>query len=156
MKQILITIIFAIVLITSTKAQTFQELLNDYNNYCNELVKDTIIQYGEVLGSYIPVVDDNGDICKYIFRGYDTTWAEPKCKEYKINDYSWGNLTTATSIDDGLIKFNQPILSSWITPQENIIKQVNRKHVCLIKREKPTGEDFFRWVIKYFSDGRKK
>ena len=124
--------------------QNMKEMYNQYIEYCNEIVTDTITESGHLsVTKEVPVYGTCGDIVSYkeVLTG-DTTWDGYKCKEYK-GEYSgyWNGYFSYTS--DSL--YVQPYRGG-----NKLIKActIFRKHVCHIKQEKPSSEGFYEWMFK--------
>lgn len=118
-----------------TLEDSFLSLYQDYEAYCMELVPDTISITGTVAKKAVPVEED-GKIVSYVMVSCgDTVWSEPNCKKYLKDDEPWwGNhliadtmffLRTTAKCDD-----------------------VSKKHVCFVKRERPSWEGFIQWLKK--------
>jgi len=115
--------------ITPSAKPIFKELLLEYEAYCNELVPDTITEYGEVN----PI------------RGgkLDTIWKGYKCREFKH-----GNR----------LSFPDCFSGGWqiVDGMGNVLQEsqgpvyVGRLHICAVKRREvePWGEHFWNWLKK--------
>ena len=113
--------------ITPSAKPIFKELLLEYEAYCNELVPDTITEFGEVN----PI------------RGgkLDTIWKGYKCREFKH-----GNR----------LSFQDCFSGGWqiVDCMGNVLEEsqgpvyVGRLHICAVKRRElePWGEHFWNWL----------
>lgn len=119
------------------------DLKDQYIKYCDELVTDTIIESGHLVkGKEVPVYGSCGEIIAYKQISSDTAWDGYECEKYK-------------SEEQGAITFSNrywAIDSISVPPGiwNHSVKTctVPRKHVCHIKREKPTAEGFYQWLWK--------
>lgn len=110
----------------SAGAQTLQELIVEYEAYCNQTVLDTIQQDGLI--SYEAT------------NGKDTVWLKPNCSKYKQADDRWDCITA-----DGLILHRGGF---DLFAEEDETERVHRPHVCRCKRRRivPFSEHFWNWV----------
>ena len=155
MKKILILLIsiWSIIPITM-KAQenkvTFNSLriaYEQYIQYCNTDITDTIIQDGTVNVVDIPIYR-KGIIVGYKETVRDTTWSLIKCQKYK-NDYSdetYSRYGYVFSVDTCF----HPIISKWhwdYPCKKNPVIIVSRDHICHIKLENPSETGFYKWLF---------
>lgn len=124
-----------------------RKLHKQYIEYCNETVTDTIEEYGELSASkQVPIYGSCNDIIGYreVTTG-DTTWKGYKCKEYLGgNVYIYAG--KGISITSDTLSWN-----GWGYQQlrvTNVSCKVTRKHICHVKREKPSSEGFYEWLYK--------
>ena len=146
MKKLLIICLFAPCF---TQAQTLPELIAEYENYCNELVPDTVLQEGLINYDLVPVMRF-GEIVNYAFANSDTVWQKVKCPEFKDSDRlsftryritnNWEGETTPLHIE-AMSKFR-------------ITEKTTRLHICTVKRREPRpwSEDFWNWLKAYKKD----
>lgn len=139
-----LSIIILLLLPVMVMGQNMKEMYNQYIEYCNMVVTDTITESGQLSAAKeVPVYGTCGDIVSYkeVLTG-DTTWNGYKCKEYKNNLSFW--VYGASIICDSIAT------SKWghITLRPVKVCTVSRKHVCHIKQEKPSSEGFYEWMFK--------
>lgn len=145
MKNIIILLLITIA--HQVFAQSFPDLIKQYETECAQIVPDTIPQYGIVTCSRVPV-RDRGKVIAYTLANPDTVWQACKCKEYKEQDVSmfWGSgLMRIESVDETGLR-TQYIESTT----EKIKLSVNRTCICQVKLRKPEpwSEDFWEWLRK--------
>lgn len=126
--------------------KTFLELYDEYLDYCNEIVNDTVIQTGKVDNKLVPVKDKKGDVLYYKrVSKKDTTWMSYDCQDYK---YEAGTLYFNRGLvwHDTLVwKYSSDYLSSDV-------EEVTRERICKIKRERPTPNGFFEWINNFYCE----
>lgn len=115
------------------------DLIRKYERYCNEIVKDTVIQLGVIKERFEAI--GNGF---YRVR-LDTTWTEVDCPEYKhkellritklppSNEMTWPEYHVVGGED-------------WVA-RENM-REVARDYICECKRREivPFSDHFWEWV----------
>jgi len=113
--------------ITPSAKPIFKELLLEYEAYCNEIVLDTVTEWGEV---------------KPIRGGkLDTIWEGYKCLNFKHgNRLSFpGCYAGGWQIVDGM---------GNVLEESSGPVYVGRLHICSVKRREvePWSEDFWNWI----------
>lgn len=132
-----------------------------YLQDCNELVADTVNQYGIVKVNLIPVKMD-GKIMSYAIEPKDTVWDDYKCADYKhyspdgfyirnINTTSGGSslgsVTLAGTISGSLGYYSEKLY----TPESTAVTEyrIERNVICKVKKCKASFEDFWnRWCVE--------
>lgn len=150
MKQLLTIILFLTWMVGM--GQTIQELHKQYISYCNEIVTDTVEEYGEVEATKeVPIYDGCEQIIGYrSIPAKDTTWKGYKCPEYKVAARGYW-LTDTLQIVHRLDYWVS--LDSGALVRKSVVScKVSRKHVCNVKRDKPSHEGFYEWLWKYLSN----
>ena len=113
--------------ITPSAKPIFKEILLEYEAYCNELVLDTITEYGKLM--------------PYKQGLPDTAWIGYKCGEYKHSDRSvlFGTLAGGWQVVDGMGN----VLEDH--PDPVYVKTI---HICSVKRAmvEPWSEHFWNWI----------
>ena len=77
MKKIILNLITFLIISNFCNSQNIRQVITAYENHCNDIVKDTLFQYGKVMTELVPV---SGNIVKVV--PVDTIWQEFKCPEY--------------------------------------------------------------------------
>lgn len=137
--------ILALSMAVLTSAQSLPELIEKYEQYCNETVKDTIIQTGTITEKMVKVPGTN-----YYAVQLDTIWNSPSCPEFKqVRGYapwiSQGSVTY-TTLDVGVVHTTGAIRGTeW--SKENT-RPIQRDYVCEVKRREiePFSEHFWNWI----------
>lgn len=139
------TIIILLSFISLTAiSQDLKKSYKQYIEYCNETVTDTIEEYGELSTSkQVPIYGSCNDIIGYreVATG-DTAWKGYKCKEYMDQSNFW--VSGALQFDSIITYRRWPEIHALV----NTVCKVTRKHICHVKREKPSSEGFYEWLYK--------
>jgi hypothetical protein len=142
MKNLLTLILILLALAGRGQINDLKQLHKQYIEYCNETVTDTIIENGSVINNKkVPIYGTCKDIVGYQMIEGDTTWKGYKCGEYKDDNNYW-----LIPGGDNVLTWRLDTLG-WIGVEYASCK-VTRKHPCILKREKPTAEGFYKWVYK--------
>ena len=140
------------------KGQTFVDLVKEYEEYCQELVFDTITQDGYIEYKLIPVKKKRKTI-HYVYGDADTTWLKPDCPEYKISwtsrlltgNYiiSLSNYNLSNLVYDSTKVRSHPIISTEKVKHTTI--DISRQYVCKCKRRQvePFSEHFWNWIKEH-------
>ena len=136
----------------TASAQSIKKYITMYEEYCNELVPDTITQYGKVTKECYPVYNKDGTLTSYFCVNKDTTWLPVTCREFKddrgirfVNGttvisggYAWGSGVTFSRDGEGIS----------IVSDKNKESQITRPHVCMVKRQsvEPFSWDFWNFI----------
>ena len=129
MKKVILILLLLIG--TTVEAQNFEKLWSQYEKQCNELVNDTVTQYGVV--SYV-IINTDGLTAKFKQNtNSDTVWNEFKCRRWK-NYYGIGYISKYHDQTDYLVEFG------------DYNELVSQKRICHIKKEKPSFEGFIMWI----------
>lgn len=158
MKKLII--LFTVLLpVIALSQKSFQELVNEYEKECSEIVSDTILQSGYIEYELVPVIDVNGKISHYALGNPDTTWVKCDCPEYKDgNDrvyitgsgaYGISSSWSTDLINDHLtLEYDSHIPGT--TKQEKQRVNITRDYVCEVKkrRVKPFSNHFWNWIKK--------
>lgn len=163
MKNIFFTISL-LLLSFAAQTQSLPLLIEKYEEYCNELVPDTVEQRGTVTYDLVPVKDSKGKVIRYDAANPDTTWQTPECHGYKYYPISgtvseW-NKIKFFNLDDQLyygptIPFgtiDSVYIGGHVTEFERKPKKttvdITRDHICMIKRKpvEPWSQDFWDWI----------
>lgn len=135
-------------------AQSFQELILEYEKDCNRLVLDTIDQDGIISYENIPVINESGNTINYVLSNPDTVWQEPDCYEYKNSATYYltsSSLGIYDLVSDGYA-INLPGSDiAWSSFVENIPihkDYITRQYVCKVKKREvvPFSEHFWEWI----------
>jgi len=115
--------------ITPSAKPIFKELLLEYEAYCNEIVLDTITEYGKLM--------------PYKQGLPDTAWIGYKCGEYKhgspivmtIGSLRFGGWRVVDGMGNVLEDHPDPVYVKTI-------------HICSVKRARvePWSEHFWNWI----------
>ncbi len=132
-----------------------QSAYEDYVNYCNEEVLDTITQEGKVTIQLIAIYNDEGVLLKYMYSmDRDTVWEEPRTDAYK-NDYeAWDRFYNSGSITLGNSTWSTSniYLGKSYDIKEDIGSEITlglvQKYVYILKREKPSQRGFFNYIYQ--------
>lgn len=150
MKKIIVLLLVIVPILSfgQSKPDFFEEW-ERYLNDCNELVPDTVTQYGEVNCRLVPV-KMSGKIISYNTVPVDTVWYEYKCADYKFSDY--GNLTLgfglSTTTTVSTYK-NTGVLVPASTEPAKTKFNITREIICNIKKHKTSVDDFLnRWCVE--------
>jgi len=142
--KILILFLFLVPFIGLSQTDLKQSY-KQYIEYCNETVADTIEEYGELSATKeVPIYGPCDEIIGYreVITG-DTTWKGYKCKEYMEQSNYWTKYSVITC--DSVMTYNKwPEIHKLV----NKVCKVTRKHICTVKREKPSAEGFYQWLYK--------
>jgi len=138
--------------------QDYANFFIEWDNYledCNDLVADTIEQYGVVKCELVPV-KMNGKIVSYNTVPIDTTWSKCDCEDYKHYrnlrfsglSQSCGPTVLSTNGNVGLGHYSS--LSYYAEPEKaKNYFYISRNKICMIKKRKASFEDFFeRWCVE--------
>jgi len=120
MRTIILSVLLTFCLTGYSQSGTGQQLA-DYKAYCNEIVADTIDQFGILTGSY-RLIYRGTDTLGYTVDVTDTVWVQQQCPEFS-------NVSQAA---------NQP-RARWTTA---------RKVVCQVPRQRfvANSEEFWAWL----------
>ena len=128
-------------------SQSFYQEWKQYEDYCNEMVDDTMTIYGELIGNMVPVRDSNGDIIEYVmlYDG-DTIWDDFQCNKYKtIYGYQWW-------YDDDDVEIVDSIKSHLFYGKRSLSIQVSKQYICKVKRSKPSFDGFIIYLKKRYEN----
>lgn len=143
MKQLFTTLLILTCMVGMGQTIDLKKLYEQYIKYCNEEVTDTIEEYGELSTTKeVPIYGPCDEIIGYreVTTG-DTTWKGYKCKQY-MNERNY-----LISGGDRVLTWRADTLS-WVTTVKSVSCKVTRKHICQVKREKPSSEGFYQWLYK--------
>lgn len=111
----------------SMGAQSFQELVLEYEKDCAEIVLDTINQTGYVFPS-----SENGP---------DTVWNKCDCPTYKVDETYYG----FQIVSDSSMGF---YYSPPINEKKKPYREVERIKICRVQKRKvkPFSDHFWSWI----------
>lgn len=139
----------------TANAQSIKDYIAMYENYCNELVPDTVIQYGKVIKECYPVYNDKQVITSYFCVNKDTTWLPVECERFKTRGISIGyssGVITSGQFGTGITLTRDGVTSGGKTlrvySNDVAEEEITRQHVCMIKRQpvEPFGWDFWNFI----------
>ncbi|MGB0880941.1 MAG: hypothetical protein ACPGTO_10280 [Polaribacter sp.] len=120
--------------------QSLKELIKEYEDYCNEIVTDTIYQNGIITETLKEV---EGGLYQIKL---DTVWESPNCPEYKDGLISLSYYNIGGSID---LKYQYPegVIVDSETSKDRT-RPVERKYACKCRRRMitPFSEHFWNWI----------
>jgi len=152
MKKLILFLLF-FVNISLACSQNFIDLLNEYEDYCEEIVTDTLIQEGTIFWENVPVLNNDGKIIHYSIGNPSTIWSEVNCPDYKHDRLdNFVNFISVGNNYSNNIWIATDTLTEWVLP--NSIKtssyetEITRKYICECKRRQvqPWSEDFWNWI----------
>lgn len=150
----LITLLWISFCASSYAQSDIKEMIIAYEDYCNEIVQDTVKQYGLIEKSFVKIEGSGTYQIKM-----DTTWNQVPCPDYKYNSLSFGcwDISDASIISDFSSDFYYSDNAAY-THQLNFVKgseksdkeliKVSRDYICDCKRRNiiPFSDDFWDWV----------
>lgn len=143
-------LIFLCIASSVLPAQSLPELIQEYENHCNEIVLDTIAIYGYSNLLYVPDTERSGNVTR-MREGTvtDTVWMNAVCPVYRYS-----------ASDDAMHAFN----GAWKYPETDRtirinpyngqpIKKVEGTKICEVKRREiqPFSNHFWNW-LKHYND----
>jgi hypothetical protein len=140
------TIILIMIVSLSSYGQDFKTLIEEYESYANEMVNDTIIQYGSISETWEKVEWND-----YYQIKLDTVWKTPNCTEFKTrsnfilyesSNYSFSNTQGSLTLSS----VEGPIYNTAYS--NAVTRPVNRKYICECKRREvsPFSAHFWEWI----------
>lgn len=139
----IILIIFAFISIQSVgQNKSYLELRQEYKNYCEEELIDTITQHGYV----------NFKIDKDLnLTPKDTIWEEAYCPDYYESTTMLTNYEYALFADSLYSTHSLYYGRKYSEPSDgNFQIKITRDKYCKVKRKKQSTYDFWNWVEKEY------
>lgn len=134
--------ILLLIITTLTHSQDFKTLIQEYEDYCNQEVQDTVTQTGY---SYTKVLD-NGEVVVE-----KTVWDKADCPTYKYNESYFNFTTVAIDYSSHDLYWGNGIKTE---KKESVNRfKVTREYICNCKLRKiiPFSEHFWNWIKNYNS-----
>lgn len=171
MKNIFFTISL-LLLSFAAQSQSLPFLIEKYEEYCNELVPDTVKQGGTITYDLVPVRDSKGRVIRYAADNPDTTWQTPECSGYKYYPISgtvseW-NKPKYFILDDQIyygptipfgtidsVYVGGPNVTEFKRQPKKTTVNITRDYICMVKRKpvEPWSQDFWDWIKNYDTIG---
>jgi hypothetical protein len=139
----------------TANTQSIKDYIIKYEAYCNELVPDTVTQYGKVTKECYPVYNKEGVLTSYFCVNKDTTWLPVKCEIFKDRGLSIGyssGIITNGQFGTGITLTRNGVTNDGKTlriySNEIAEEEITRLHVCMVKRQpiEPFGWDFWNFI----------
>jgi hypothetical protein len=139
----------------TANAQSIKDYIIKYEAYCNELVPDTVTQYGKVTKECYPVYNDKQTITSYFCVNKDTTWLPVECERFKDRGISIGyssGIITSGQFGTGITLTRDGVTNGGKTlriySNDLAEEEITRLHVCMVKRRsiEPFGWGFWEFI----------
>lgn len=156
MKQT-ITLLFAVLVLSSVYTQSLRDLIVSYEAACNEIVLDTFIQRGFEVYAVVPgeyASNANGLIVLQQNHLADTAWQTFTCPEYAMDNrrfYMGQFAPDLSAVHQGYLPSRHEITSfskAVSVPDSVRVCCIEREVVCEVKRReiKPFSSDFWNFI----------
>lgn len=128
-------------------AQSFTQLVKEYESECARIVPDTTEQTGVVTFDIVPTFDSKGKVSHYNYGSSDTTWAKVECPTYK-NPTSFWTVNLATTDFTWHGAGGNVVIICDSTSDKKFKKQIKRQHICMVpdRQVEPWSEHFWNWL----------